>query len=303
MPFSPRPRHTWRLRTRTLKLGERTLIMGILNITPDSFSDGGKFFGLDSATEHGLEMLDAGAHILDIGAESTRPNAKTVSATEEQARLLPVLEAIRKARPQAILSVDTYHGSTARASIDGGAEIVNDVSGLTWDSSMGITLADGNPPPGLVLMHTRGTPQEWHTLPRLDPVTIEPLIRNELSTRLHTAKKAGIPLDKIILDPGFGFGKLGHENYPLLARLSSLHALGRPILVGLSRKGFLAHALSSTHVGNTFTNSPPPVAKRIHATIAANTAAILGGAHVIRVHDTRAAIEAACVADAILAAL
>lgn len=277
--------------------------MGILNITPDSFSDGGKFFGLDSATEHGLEMLDAGAHILDIGAESTRPNAKTVSATEEQARLLPVLEAIRKARPQAILSVDTYHGSTARASIDGGAEIVNDVSGLTWDSSMGITLADGNPPPGLVLMHTRGTPQEWHTLPRLDPVTIEPLIRNELSTRLHTAKKAGIPLDKIILDPGFGFGKLGHENYPLLARLSSLHALGRPILVGLSRKGFLAHALSSTHVGNTFTNSPPPVAKRIHATIAANTAAILGGAHVIRVHDTRAAIEAACVADAILAAL
>ncbi len=303
MPFSPRPRHIWRLRTRTLRLGERTLIMGILNITPDSFSDGGRFLASDPAIEHGLDLLDQGAHILDIGAESTRPNAKVVSPAEEQARLLPVLEAIRQARPQAILSVDTYHGSTARLAIDSGAEIVNDVSGLTWDASMPDTLADGDPPPGLVLMHTRGTPQEWHTLPRLDPVTIEPLVRNELGARLQTAKRAGIPLDRIILDPGFGFGKLGHENYPLLARLSSLQPLGRPVLVGLSRKGFLAHALSTTHVGNTFTNSPPPVAKRLHATIAANTAAILGGAHVIRVHDIHAAVEAACVADAILAAL
>lgn len=303
MPLHPRPKHLWRLRTRTLSLGERTLIMGILNVTPDSFSDGGKFFALDAAVEHALDLLDSGAHLLDIGAESTRPNAIGLSPTEEQARLLPVVEAIRRSRPAATLSVDTYHGSTARAAIDLGVEIINDVSGLTWDPAMTLTLADGGPPPGLVLMHTRGTPPEWHTLPPLDPATVEPLVRRELSTRLETATRAGIPLNRIILDPGFGFGKLGHENYSLLARLGSLHALGRPLLVGLSRKGFLSPARSATHVGNTFTNAPPPVALRIHATLAANTAAILAGAHVIRVHDVSAAVEAACVADAILAAL
>ncbi|GAC1363522.1 MAG: hypothetical protein NVSMB3_11940 [Acidobacteriaceae bacterium] len=277
--------------------------MGILNVTPDSFSDGGKFLALDAAIAHGLEILDRGAHILDIGAESTRPSATGLSPTEEQARLLPVLEAIRTARPSAILSVDTYHGSTARTAIDAGAEIINDVSGLLWDPSMVLTLADGSPPPGLVLMHTRGTPSEWHTLPRLEPATVEPLVHRELSACLQTATRAGIPLNRIVLDPGFGFGKLGHENYPLLARVASLHSLGRPILVGLSRKGFLAHALSATHVGNSFTNSPPPVARRLHATIAANTAAILAGVHIIRVHDVAAAIEASCVADAILATL
>ena len=277
--------------------------MGILNITPDSFSDGGKFFAPEQAIEHGLSLLNDGANILDMGAESTRPNATQLTPTEEQARLLPVLEAIHSAHPTAILSVDTYHGSTARAAMNAGAEIINDVSGLTWDQHMAGTLADGDPPPGVVLMHTRGTPQEWHTLPRLEPATVEPLVRNQLNIRLQAARKAGIPADHIILDPGFGFGKLGHENYPLLSRLKSLQALGRPILVGLSRKGFLAHALSATHVGNTFTNSPPPVSRRLHATIAANTAAILAGAHVIRVHDLRPAIEAAAVADAVLASL
>ncbi len=303
MSFGLRSRHNWRLRTRALQLGDRTLIMGILNVTPDSFSEGGKFLASDVAIGHGLDLLDFGAHILDIGAESTRPNAKPVTPNEEQARLLPVLEAIRNARPQALLSVDTYHGSTARAAIGAGAEIVNDVSGLTWDPSMANTIADGNPPPGLVLMHTRGTPGEWHTLPRLHPASVEPLVRKELSMGLQTARKAGIPSDCIILDPGFGFGKLGHENYPLLASLRSLQILGRPILVGLSRKGFLAHALSSTHVGNTYTNSPPPVSNQINATIAANTAAILAGAHILRVHDVRPAIEAAAVADAILSSL
>ena len=303
MPFSPRPRHLWRLRTRTLPLGDRTLIMGILNITPDSFSDGGKFLLPDAAVEHGLDILDRGAHILDIGAESTRPNATELSPAEEQARLLPVLEAIRSARPEAILSVDTYHASTARSAMDAGAEIINDVSGLTWDPSMALALADGGPPPGLVLMHTRGTPQVWHTLPRLDTAAIEPLVRKELAAHLKTAQEAGIPLDRILLDPGFGFGKLGRENYTMLARLSALHTLGRPLLVGLSRKGFLAHALSATHVGNTYTNSPPPVSERLYATLAANTAAILAGAHIIRVHDIAAAVKAACVADAILAAL
>ena len=294
MPFARRPRHTWSLRTRSLDLGDRTLIMGILNITPDSFSDGGKFLSADAATEHGLDLLHQGADILDLGAESTRPNASPLSPDEEQDRLLPVLEAVHSARPQAILSVDTYHSSTTRAAIRAGAEIINDVSGLTWDSAMAATLANAHPPPGIVVMHTRGKPPEWHTLPPLEPHTIEPLVRNELRTRLEIAQAAGIELDRIILDPGFGFGKRGPENYTLLAHLSSLHILGRPLLIGLSRKGFLAHPSASDR---------PQSLQRLNATLAANTAAILAGAHILRIHDVAAAVEAASTADAILSVL
>lgn len=266
--------------------------MGILNITPDSFSDGGQSLAVEAAIEHAHHLLELGAAILDLGAESTRPNATPLSDAEEQTRLLPVLEAIRKARPEAILSVDTYHASTARAALAAGAEIINDVSGLTWDPAMAATLAAANPPPGLVLMHTRGTPSEWKSLPRLEPAAVAPLVREELSTRLRTAAAAAIPLDRIVLDPGFGFGKLGLENYALLARIDALRTLRQPILVGLSRKGFLAHASPS-----------PAAATRLHATVAANTAALLAGAHVLRVHDVGAAVEAADVADAILASL
>ena len=261
-------------------------------VTPDSFSDGGQFLQVEAAVQHAHHLLDAGAAILDLGAESTRPNATAISAEEEQGRLLPVLEAIRKARPEAILSVDTYHASTASAALAAGAEIINDVSGLTWDPRMAGALAAADPPPGLVLMHTRGMPSEWKRLPRLHPNVVAPLVREELRTRLQAAVTAGIPLDRIVLDPGFGFGKLGPENYPLLARLDALRTLGRPILVGLSRKGFLAHASPST-----------AAATRLHATVAANTAALLAGAHVLRVHDVAAAVEAAAVADAILASL
>ena len=303
MPFSPRPRHTWSLRTRTLNLGERTLVMGILNVTPDSFSDAGQFFAPDLAIEHGLDLLDRGADILDIGAESTRPNAQPLSPTQEQARLLPVLNAIRSSHPHAILSVDTYHGSTALAAIEAGAEIINDVSGLAWDSSMAALLAAGNPPPGVVLMHTRGTPQTWHTLPHLDPNLVQTLVLDDLHAILEKAANAAIPPGNILLDPGFGFGKLGPANFPLLAHLGSLHRLGRPLLVGLSRKRFLAQAPSPTPTGNAQAGSPVPASKRLHATVAANTTAILAGAHIIRVHDVPAAIEAAAVADAILAAL
>jgi dihydropteroate synthase len=222
---------------------------------------------------------------------------------QEQARLLPVLEALRRARPDAILSVDTYHASTARHALDAGAEIINDVSGLLWDEFMASTLAAHPPLPGLVVMHTRGTPQQWHTLARLDPPTVAPLVVSELTERTHFAKQSGIPLENICVDPGFGFGKLGHENYALLAHLRSLQSLRRPILAGLSRKGFLAHALSSTHRGSTRSNTPPPASRRLYATLAANTAAILAGAHIVRVHDIAAALEAASVADSILAAL
>lgn len=277
--------------------------MGILNVTPDSFSDGGRFLAVNAATDHGLALLERGADILDIGAESTRPNATPIDSAEEQARLLPVLESIRKANPGAILSVDTYHACTARAAMEGGAEIINDVSGLTWDRSMAGTVADGAGSPGLVLMHTRGRPREWQTLRRLDGGAVEELVRGGLRASLETAKEAGISLDRIVLDPGFGFGKLREENFSLLARLSSLGDLGRPLLAGLSRKGFLAQAPVSAPVGEILTDSPVPATMRLHATLAANTAAILAGAHVVRVHDVGAATEAASVADALLAAL
>ena len=300
MPFSPRSRHRWQTRTRTLELGERTLIMGILNITPDSFSDGGQFFSTSAATDHGLRLLDLGADILDLGAESTRPNAIPLSPEEEQERLLPVLEAIRNARPQAILSVDTYHSSTAEIAINAGAEIINDVSGLTWDRAMAGAIAASDPPPGLVLMHTRGTPQQWRQFPPLDLASVPAMVRDELSARLRTAEDAGIPPNRILLDPGFGFGKLGDENLFLLARLSSLHSLGLPLLVGLSRKSFLLRALGPLPVG-TRPASTSSASQSLHASVAANTAAILAGAHVIRVHDVPAAVEAASIADTILA--
>ena len=237
MPISARPHFDWRLRTRTLALGPRTLLMGILNITPDSFSDGGRFLAPDAALEHALQMLDDGADILDLGGESTRPNSVPITPAEEQARILPVLRAILAARPSAILSIDTYHAETARLAVEAGAEIVNDVSGHLWDPAMSATCAAlgcGN-----VLMHTRGRPHQWRTQPALAPSQVLPLVLRDLQDRANAALAAGIARDSIVLDPGFGFGKILDENYPLLAHLDQLHTLGFPILAGLSRKSFL----------------------------------------------------------------
>ena len=266
-----RPYFTWQLRTRTLPLGERTLLMGILNVTPDSFSDGGQFISIPAALNHALEMLDQGADILDLGGESTRPGATQVTENEEQSRILPVLDTILKARPEAIVSIDTYHASTAKLALAAGAEIVNDVSGLLWDQEMPATLAESSP--GAILMHTRGTPREWSTHPPLTPEEVLPTVLAGLKTSLQTAIAAGLAAEKIVLDPGFGFGKRGPENFTLLAQLLHLQQLGRPILVGLSRKRFLG---------------PDP-----HATTAAHTAAILAGAHILRVHDIPAATQIA----------
>jgi len=290
MPFAHRPQFDWRLRTRSLPLGQRTLIMGILNATPDSFSDGGQFLDLHAALTHALEMLDDGADILDLGGESTRPNSTPVTPAEEQARVLPVLRAILAARPDTVLSIDTYHAETARLAIESGAEIVNDVSGLLWDDAMAATCAALNC--GTVLMHTRGRPQQWRTLPALALDDVVPLVLRELRVRADAALAAGIHRETIVLDPGFGFGKSFDENFPLLAHLDALHALGFPLLAGLSRKGFLRHALQqaeSTHVLQD-------------ANTAANTAAILAGAHILRVHDVRPARQAAAIADRTLAA-
>lgn len=297
MPFPPRNEFTWKLRSCALTLGPRTLIMGVLNVTPDSFSDGGQHASPDSAAAHALHLLDEGADILDIGGESTRPGRHAqVSPEEEQGRILPVIESILMTRPSAILSVDTWHASTARAAVDAGAEIVNDVSGFMWDPEMPKTCSSLQC--GIVLMHSRGRPEEWHTLPPLERDEALPFVGAGLEISMGKAFDAGITADHIVIDPGYGFGKAFGENFTLLARQHELRSLGRPILAGVSRKSFLGRALADLHNG-----SDVPVSARGNATLAATTAAILNGAHIVRVHDVRPAVEAARIADAILAAL
>lgn len=299
MPFAVRTEFDWRLRTRALALGRRTLVMGILNVTPDSFYDGGHFYSPgdapDRAIEHALGMLDEGADIVDIGGESTRPGANPLTPEEEQTRILPVIEALVRQRPEAVLSVDTFHAATARRAIEAGAEIVNDVSGHQWDPAMAEVCAAAGC--GVVLMHTRGRPQDWRSQLPLDADEVVPLVLDGLKGCLKAALDAGITRERIVLDPGFGFGKRLDENYPLLARLDELRKLNMPTLVGVSRKSFLANA-----VAQKMAVAPESLASedRLNATTAANTAAILGGAHILRVHDVRAAVEAVAIADRIL---
>ena len=294
-----RPLFDWRLRTRTLALGERTLLMAIINLTPDSFSgDGLQLRGLavasaKLATLAAIEAVDAGADIVDLGAESTRPGAEPLTSEAEQARLLPVLEGLVAARPQAIVSVDTYHAATARAAAKAGAEIVNDVSGLLWDDDMAAAVAQTCC--GLVLMHTRGRPWEWGSQPRLRAEEVLPTVFAGLIERMALAEASGIASERILADPGFGFGKRGVENFALLAGMSRLHELGRPLLAGLSRKSFLGEAVRPVQSCDA-----SKVESRSVASVAANVAAILAGAHVLRVHELQPAREAAAVADAVL---
>ena len=294
----------WKLRTRTLELGRRTLVMGIVNVTPDSFSDGGRFFNPEAAVKHALDLLDEGADILDLGAESTRPGSRAgggadtpqaplVSAEEEQARLLPVIQGILRARPDAILSIDTYKAATARAALAAGAEIINDVSGFTWDAEMAGVCAEAGC--GVVLMHTRGRPEEWCALPQLKADELLAMVLDGLAASLKLATEAGIPSDAIVLDPGYGFGKSIEANYALLARQEELLALGRPLLAGVSRKRFLGRTLAPL-----YGNQDAPVEARETASLAALVAAILHGADLVRVHAVRPAVEAARVADAVL---
>jgi len=284
---------SWKLRTRAIELGQRTLVMGIVNVTPDSFSDGGRFFNPEAAVAHSLKLLDEGADLLDLGAESTRPGSRAVSADEEQARLLPVLEGILKARPHAIVSVDTYKATTARQALAAGAEIVNDVSGLSWDSGMaGICAQAGC---GVVLMHTGGRPEDWAKQPQLPPDEVLATVHRGLQASQETAAAAGIAPASMVLDPGYGFGKRGEENYALLGRQAELLGLGRPLLAGVSRKSFLGQTLAPLYAGKA-----APVDQRETASLAAMVAAILNGASLVRVHRVRAAVEGALVADAVL---
>ena len=307
-----RPVFQWNLGGRSLELGKRTLIMGIVNVTPDSFSDGGRFLDRDQAGAHAERLLEEGADILDIGGESTRPGARvdvggskgdegkkdaaaasapTVSAEEELKRVLPVIAELKKKHPAAVLSVDTYKADVARAAVGAGAEIVNDVSGFRWDARMAKTVAELKC--GAVLMHMRGRPEEWRSLP--PPGDIVLLVKRELKEWAEKAVLAGVRRERIVLDPGFGFGKSFDENYPLLGRFSELQATGFPLLAGTSRKSFIGRML-----GRDGKDVPPE--GRLYGTLATETALILKGAHILRTHDVKAAVEAARVADAILQA-
>ncbi len=233
----------WRLRTRSLALGTATRVVGILNVTPDSFSDGGLLHSVDDAVQAALAMFVDGAAIVDVGGESTRPGAGADLSTQQEIdRVLPVIAGIRQAKPDALLSIDTYHAATARAAVAAGAEIVNDVSGLLWDEAMAATCAELQC--GVILMHARGRPYEWKSLPRLTPDEVLPLVKRELAARRSAALAAGIAADRIVLDPGFGFGKVQDANYPLLRGLPELAVLGQPLLAGVSRKSFLGHTLA-----------------------------------------------------------
>ncbi len=292
MAIAPRPRFRWALHTRSLALGERTLLMGVVNATPDSFSDGGRFYSAENATNHALELLEEGADLLDIGGESTRPGTRPpVSTQEELDRVLPVIEGVRKTRPETILSIDTYKAETARAAVQAGAQIVNDVSGFLWDPAMAATCAELRC--GVILMHTRGRSSEWRTQPPLRHEEVVPLVLRELKQRADAAISAGVEPSAILLDPGFGFGKVLDENYPLLARFDELHTLGYPLLAGVSRKAFLGRTLARMYGHDV------PADRRGNATVAAVTAAVIAGAHLVRVHDVKLAREALAIADAI----
>jgi len=279
-----------RLRSGTLELGQRTLVMGVLNVTPDSFSDGGKYFRVADAVKAALALQRAGADILDIGAESTRPGSVGVSESEELARLLPVLHALR-GRLKIPISADTQKATVAETALSAGAEIVNDISGLRNDPR--IAEVDARSGATLILMHMRGTPRTMQKGPFAKDVLRD--VKNGLRRSVKLARHAGVRKSQIILDPGIGFGKSFEQNYELMARLPELAGLGYPLLVGTSRKGFLGVTLARGCL-------PLPAEERIWGTAASVAASILNGAHIVRVHDVKEMVQVARVADCVLSA-
>lgn len=271
----------WQCRDRRLDPGLKPMVMGIVNVTPDSFSDGGRFERHAEAVAHARRMIEAGADILDIGGESTRPGAKPVTADEELGRVVPVVEAL--AGSGAVLSIDTTKASVARAALGAGAHIVNDVSALSADPEMAGVVRDTGA--GVVLMHMQGTPRTMQAAPHYDDVVGE--IAAYLAERLRELGKAGIPPEAMAVDPGIGFGKTTAHNLSLLAGLRALCALGRPVVVGCSRKRFIGEVTGR------------PVGERLAGSVAAAAAAVLLGAHVVRVHDVSESRDAALVAAAV----
>ncbi len=283
------------LPTHTLVLGKRTLLMGVLNVTPDSFSDGGKFLTANRAIEHALSLRKAGADILDIGAESTRPGSTGISAAEELRRLLPVLQALR-GKLKIPISIDTRKASVAEIAIGAGAEIVNDVSGLNHDPRVAEVAARRHVP--LILMHMRGEPRTMQQAPFARNVMKD--VTQGLRASIQKARRAGVANSQIIIDPGIGFGKSFQQNYEILQRLPELAKLGHPLLVGTSRKGFLGRTLALGKGSSARKTKPIPAEERIWATAATVTASILGGAHIVRVHDVAEMAQVVSVADRLL---
>ena len=281
MAGGPTARRT--TRAGRLNFGSGPVLMGILNVTPDSFSDGGEFFGLDASVAQASKMLDEGARIIDVGGESTRPGADPVSPEEETRRVLPVIQGILKTYPETVVSIDTYRASTAAAALDAGASLINDVSALGDPEMAGVVAERGTP---VVLMHMLGEPKSMQKNPYYEDVVRE--VRDYLAGRAERAMAAGIAEENIVLDPGIGFGKTLEHNLKLLDRLDDIVGLGFPVLVGVSRKSFLGKIVGSGDAGS-----------RLSATLAANVMAYERGATLFRVHDVRPNREALEVAAAV----
>lgn len=277
-----KPTYTIQLKKQKLLLGTKTTLMAILNLTPDSFSDGGRFLSRDAAVAHALKMIEDGADIIDIGGESTRPGARAVCIDEELGRVVPVIEAIRKDSDIPI-SIDTYKVKVARRALEAGADIINDISGCRFDPEMPKLAAEKNVP--VIIMHIKGTPGDMQKNPEYDDVVCD--VKNYLSESIRLLENAGLSREQIIIDPGIGFGKTTKHNLTIMNRLNEFAELDRPILAGVSRKSVIGNVLNL------------PLDKRIFGTAAAVAANIIKGAHIVRVHDVAEMRQAAKMVDAI----
>jgi dihydropteroate synthase len=273
----------WRCRDRELPLGERTLVMGIVNVTPDSFSDGGMFDDAGAAVKHGLGLLEECADVLDVGGESTRPGSDPVSEDEERRRVLPVIDDLRRQAPEALLSVDTRRAAIAADALAAGVDVVNDVSAGADPDMFGVVAGAGA---GMVLMHMRGEPKTMQADPRYDDVVTE--VRGFLADRVEAAVAAGIGRDRLSIDPGIGFGKNLQHNLDLLRSIGSFRELGLPVLAGVSRKRFIGE----------LSGADDP-ADRLEGSVAAAVWCATQGVHVVRVHDVGPTVRALRVAEAI----
>ncbi len=272
-------RFHWKLKQREIVLGDRTLLMGILNVTPDSFSDGGIYADPDRAFARAVELEDEGADIIDIGAESTRPGSQRISEAEELRRLVPVLKRLR-GKLTVPISVDTYKSGVAEKALEHGAEIINDPSGLLLDAQ--IPKVVNKYDAGLVINHMRGTPETWARLPPVKALMRS--IANDIEAAIHRSRQAGVQKQQLVIDPGLGFGKRREQNAEIIANLGMLQSFDLPLLVGPSRKSFLRREETE---GTEF------------ATAAAVTACVLHGAHILRIHDVKAMKSVIDIADVI----
>ena len=280
------PVREWKLARRSLPYGERTLVMGVLNVTPDSFSDGGQFFAFDRAIAQAEQMISEGADIIDVGGESTRPGSEFVSEDEELRRVIPVIERVASSSSSIAISIDTTKPSVARAALQAGAEIVNDISGLRFDQAIGDEVARANA--GLVLMHSRGTPKDMQQLPPVADIMSE--VISGLRQSVSIAEQYGVARESIAVDPGIGFGKSAEQNVELIAKLDQLarEFPDLPLMIGTSRKSFIGKLLDNA-----------PADQRLYGTLASVVAAVMNGAQIVRVHDVKATGEAVKVADVI----